>query len=210
MMSGLLISGSSLEFKVAVLVAAPASTTIQATWLKTVLPCVLDQQASAVDSCCAMTFDVLLAPLVATASATNELAWSLLERIRGQYEASLLTLGSVKVLRMDEPGLTEERRLTGWDLQLDYRVSDVHSREYDFRLSPESQRLNTTKGKLCMLCGVICKSHGVLRRNSTESFEANIPTGKQLIDAIFSHQALSYEDGRDLSYMRQVAGKTCV
>ena len=55
-----------------------------------------------------------------------------------------------------------------------------------------------------------CNSRGVLRRLFTESFEANIPTGKQLIDAIFSHQALSYEDGRDLSYMRQVAGKTCV
>ena len=82
------------------------------------------------------------------------------KRIRGQYEASLLTLGSVKVLRMDEPGLTEEGRLTGWDLQLDYRVSDVHSREYDFRLSPESQRLNTTKGKLCVLCGVIAPHVG--------------------------------------------------
>ena len=94
--SALTTRKAALQMLTDLLVAAPASTTIQATWLKTVLPCVLDQQASAVDSCCAMTFDVLLAPLVATASATNELAWSLLERIRGpellQYLHKIMTL----------------------------------------------------------------------------------------------------------------------
>jgi condensin-2 complex subunit D3 len=64
------------------LLAAPGSEVVQETWLKTILPTVLDQQASAVEGCCSLVYDVLLAPLVSSSAGPSELAWSLLERIR--------------------------------------------------------------------------------------------------------------------------------
>ena len=96
--------------------------------------------------------------------------------IRGLYSASTLRFGSrgIKVLRMDAPVLSEERSLTPWSMQLDYRVNDIHSPKFDL----------------------------------TQIIDLDAPTnfttkGQQLVDGLFSHQALTYGDGRDISYMRQ-------
>ena len=67
--------------------------------------------------------------------------------MRGLYQASLLAFGGVKVLRMDELVLSEERPLTPWMLQLDYRRRDMHAPPFDFAKRPEEQDRNTTKGK---------------------------------------------------------------
>ena len=74
---------AALQMLTDLLLAAPANDTVQDMWLKTVLPSVLDQQTTAVDMCCSLSYDVLLAPLVTSpATATTDLAWALLERIR--------------------------------------------------------------------------------------------------------------------------------
>ena len=94
--------------------------------------------------------------------------------IRGLYASSSLKLGSrgIKVLRMDPPTVTEERALTPWNIQLDYRVSDIHSPKFDFSQIPDL------------------------------AAPTNVTTkGQQLIDALFSHQALTYPDARDIRCM---------
>lgn len=73
---------AALQMLTDLLLAAPGSEVVQETWLKTILPTVLDQQASAVEGCCSLVYDVLLAPLVSSSAGPSELAWSLLERIR--------------------------------------------------------------------------------------------------------------------------------
>ncbi len=81
--SALTTRKAALQMLTDLLLAAPGSEAVQETWLKTILPTVLDQQASAVDGCCSLVYDVLLAPLVSsTAAGQSDLAWSLLERIR--------------------------------------------------------------------------------------------------------------------------------
>jgi condensin-2 complex subunit D3 len=82
--SALTTRKAALQMLTDLLLAAPGSEAVQETWLKTVLPTVLDQQASAVDGCCSLAYAVLLAPLTSNDSAESpsELAWSLLERIR--------------------------------------------------------------------------------------------------------------------------------